>query len=91
MATVCRSRKSTVAQYLRLAPQQQGFPTQPASYLITGPVTSGQRAMLLCRADALLPRTGSAAGPCPHCAGAAPLPVQHACSVGLWALGRLPG
>jgi hypothetical protein len=33
--------------------------------------------MLLCRADALLPRTGCVAGPCPRCAAAVPLTVQH--------------
>jgi hypothetical protein len=80
MATIRRSRKSTVVRYVTLVPGHPGFPTQPASYL-TGPTTLGQKAMLLARADALLPRGDSAAGPCPHCGhatNATPLHMPHA-------------
>ena len=88
MTTIRRSRKSTVARYLTVAPQHTEFPTQPASYL-AGPITVGQRAMLLCRADALLPRTGPAGGPCPQCGDARPLTVQHALmDCGVWAPSR---
>jgi hypothetical protein len=55
MATIRRSRKSTVVRYLKLVPELTSFPTQPASYL-TGPTTLGHKAMLLARADAMLPR-----------------------------------
>ncbi len=77
MATIRRSRKSTVVRYLTLVPGHPGFPTQPASYL-TGPTTLGQKAMLLARADALLPLGDSAAGPCPHCGHATSLHMPHA-------------
>jgi hypothetical protein len=55
MATIRRSRQSTVVRYLALVPEHTAFPTQPASYL-TGPITLGRKAMLLARADALLTR-----------------------------------
>jgi hypothetical protein len=92
MATIRRSRKSTVVRYLTLLPQPAEFPTQPAGYL-AGPVTLGQKALLLARAGALLPRGCSEVGPCPGCGAAAALTLPHAlleCSAwgeprsGLW-------
>jgi hypothetical protein len=77
MATIRRSRQSTVVRYLALVPEHTAFPTQPASYL-TGPITLGRKAMLLARADALLPRGDSAAGSCPRCGHATPLNLPHA-------------
>ncbi len=43
MATIRRSRQSTVVRYLALVPEHTAFPTQPASYL-TGPIILGHQA-----------------------------------------------
>lgn len=69
-----RSRKSTVVKYVSLLPQHvMAFPTRLPQYLV-GAMTAGARALLLCRADALLPRAASA---CPCCGAVGEARLQH--------------
>jgi hypothetical protein len=83
MATIRRSRKSTVVRYLTLVPGHPGFPTQPASYLSRPAISlalppSAKRRCCLPERMPCSPGGDSAAGPCPHCGHASPLHMPHA-------------
>ena len=76
MTRIRGKRQSTVARYLEYSGAGAEFPTQLAEYL-SGPMAIGQRALLLCRAGALLPRQAQQPAACPHCGGAHSVTLAH--------------
>jgi hypothetical protein len=88
MKRIKRERQSTVTRYLELRGEPSVFPTQMATCL-SGVITTGQKAMLLARAGALLPRPHNQTGACPCCRTPGAPDLRHMLvSCPTWALHR---